>query len=276
MTAIFRQPAHTNTIVQLFYLPIAGLIEAFARTRQSALENIFDGEGKQHSMSTHIGHNLQLLLRSLREGKLPRNLPWSDVVELIGQIGEVQPHGGDEFAFVVGTQRAFFKRPHTHDLDVEVVARLRRFLHEAGFQQSTVETPAPRRTVVVIDHRSARLYTNVDDSQPEDKTTVRPYDPFGFQRHLIHRKEAHYQGERVPEELSFYEEVAKDLAHADEIIVIGHATGTSSAGDFLLEYLKKRHSTIANRVIAVERVDLSALTDPEIEQLAKQHMPIRS
>ena len=233
-------------------------------------------KGRDIQMNTHIRHDAQVLLRSLLDGKLPRNLPWSDVVELIGQIGVVQPHGHDEFAFVVGTERAFFKRPHTHDLEVEEVARLRRFLHEAGLQASTAEPNAPRRTVVVIDHHSARLYRNMDDSQPEDKTTVRPYDPFGFHRHLIHRKEAHYQGERVPEEPSFYEEVAKDLAHADEIVVLEHATGTSSAGAFLLEFLKKHYPMIANRIIATERVDLPALTEPEIEQLAKQHMAIRS
>ena len=227
-------------------------------------------------MNTHIRHDLQVLLRSLLDGKLPRNLPWSDVLDLIGQIGEVQPHGHDEFAFVVGTQRAFFKRPHGHDLEVEEVARLRKFLREAGLQGPAAEPHAHRRTVVVIDHHSARLYENIDDSRPEDKTTVRPYDPFGFHRHLIHRKEAHYQGERVPEESSFYEEVAKDLAHADEIIVVGHGTGKSSAADFLLEYLKKHHPTVATRVIAAEMVDLSALTEGEIERLAKQHMSTRS
>ena len=237
-------------------------------------------------MTTHVRHDLQVLLRNLVDGKLPRNLPWSDVVELIGQIGEVQPHGGDEFAFVVGTQRAFFKRPHTHDLEVEEVARLRRFLHEAGLheakqqgsgpQESTLKPHALRRTVVVIDHHSARLYRNVDDSRPEDKTTVKPYDPFGFQRHLIHRKEAYYAGERVPEEHSFYEEVANDLANAGEIVIVGHATGTSSAADFLLEYLKKRHPATANRIIATEKVDFSALTDREIDQLAEQHLANRS
>jgi|SRR5579863_256621 len=265
-----------DTMVQLLYLGAVGLIairrDAVDRVQKSFLKD----EGTRHSMNTHIRHDLQVLLRSLLNGKLPRNLPWSDVVELIGQIGEVQPHGGVEFAFVVGTQRAFFKRPHTHDLEVEEVARLRRFLHEAGVQESTVETDAHRRTVVVIDHHSARLYQEMDDSHPEDKTTVRPYDPFGFHRHLIHRKEAHYQGERVPEESSFYEEIAKDLVHADEIIVIGHAIGTSSAADFLLEYLKKHHPTIASRIIAAEKADLSALTDPEIEELVKQHMSVRS
>jgi len=89
---------------------------------------------------------------------------------------------------------------------------------------------------------------------------------------LIHRKEAHYSGERVPEEDSFYEEVAKDITPANEIVVIGHATGKSNAGEFLKEYLKTHHPDISRRVIATESADLSAVTEPEIEALAKRHM----
>ena len=43
----------------------------------------------------------------------------------------VQPHGNDEFAFVVGSQRSFFKRPSTHNLEVDEISRLRIFLREA-------------------------------------------------------------------------------------------------------------------------------------------------
>ena len=88
----------------------------------------------------------------------------------------------------------------------------------------------------------------------------------------IHRKEAHYQGEPVPEEDSFYEEIAKDITPANEIVLIGHATGKSNAADFLQEYLKTHHPDISRRVIATERADLSAVTEPEIEALAKRHM----
>jgi len=101
---------------------------------------------------------------------------------------------------------------------------------------------------------------------------VRPYDPFGFHHHLIHKKEAHYKGERVPEEKTFYEEVAQDLVHANEIVLIGHGTGTSSAVEHLAEYLKAHHHEIAQHVIATETADLSALTEPEIEAIAKRHM----
>jgi hypothetical protein len=59
---------------------------------------------------------------------------------------------------------------------------------------------------------------------------------------------------------------------ANEIVLIGHGTGKSNAAEFLMTYLKTHHSAIAQRVRGVEMADLSALTDPEIEAIAKKHM----
>ena len=151
---------------------------------------------------------------------------------------------------------------------MEEVSRLRKFLQEAGLGKHIEEPAKPPRTIVVIDHHAAHVYQDFGGNRPADAHKVRPYDPFNFHHHLIHRKEAHYRGERVPEEHSFYEKVAKDLTPANEIVLIGHATGTSNAADFLKEY----HPDIFRKVIATESADLSAVTEPEIEALAKRHM----
>ena len=58
-----------------------------------------------------MSKHLELLYQNLLNGKLPHNLNWSEAVELIEQLGEVQPLGDDEFAFRVGGQRVFFKKP---------------------------------------------------------------------------------------------------------------------------------------------------------------------
>lgn len=223
-------------------------------------------------MNTHLDPKHELLLESLLAGSLPRNVHWSDVVELIGKVGEIEPHGGAEFAFIVGSQRAFFKRPSTHSLEEREVSRLRRFLREADLSAAPNKPVAPIRSIVVIDHHLARVYRDVNGNQGQSEDTASPYDPHGFHRHLIHRKETHYQGQRVPEEPSFYEEIAKDLLPSQEIVLIGHGTGKSSALEFLAEYLKKHHAMLYRRVIATEVVDLSALTEPEIEAIAKRHM----
>jgi hypothetical protein len=217
-------------------------------------------------------HELETLHQSLLNGKLPRNLHWAQAVELIEHLGKVEPHGGDEFTFTVGTERAFFKRPHTSELGVEEVSRLRKFLKDAGPEKSPPVAGQPCRMVVVIDHHAAHIYQDFNESRPEDEVTVKPYDPHGFHHHLVHRKEAHYRGEHVPEEANFYEQVAKDLVPANEIVLIGHGTGKSSAVDHLVEYLKTHHAEISHHVIATETADLSALTEPEIEAIAKRHM----
>jgi len=223
-------------------------------------------------MDTLIRHDHEELLESLVGGKLPRNLSWDALTDLIGQIGTVQTHGNDEFTFVVGSQRAFFKRPGSHNLEVEEISRLRKFLKAAGVLGKAAKAHQSGRMVVVVDHHAAHLYQDQGDSVPEDEVTVKPYDPFGFQHHLIHRKEAHFQGDRTPEDTSFYEEIAQDLVHAEAIILIGHATGKSSAENFLAEYLKTHHPETFKRIIAIETADLSALTEPEIEEIAKKHI----
>ena len=223
-------------------------------------------------MNSHMRHDHEELLQSLVGGRLPRTLTWTALVDLIGQIGEVQPHGNDEYAFVVGSQRAFFKRPSDHNLDVEEISRLRKFLKEAGVLGKAAKAHQLGRLVVVIDHHAAHIYHDQGGSVPEDELTVKPYDPFGFHHHLIHRKEAHYLGDHVPEDDTFYEEIATELVHAEAIILIGHAKGKSSAMDYLSEYLKSHHPETFKRIIATETADLSALTEPEIEAIAKRHI----
>lgn len=197
---------------------------------------------------------------------------WSDVVDLIGHLGQVQAHGGDEFAFVVGTRREVFKRPHTPEIGVEEVSRLRKFLKLAGSELPAPKFDQPRRIVVVIDHHAAHIFRDLGENGPQDAATIRPYDPYHYHRHLVHRREAHYEGDRVPEETSFYEEVAAALVSADEIVLVGHGSGKSSAVSVLKEFLSKHHVDISKRVKATEIIDLSAVTEPEIETIAKRHM----
>jgi hypothetical protein len=223
-------------------------------------------------VSEHLHHRLAVLHQALLHGKLPRNLHWTDALELVEHLGEVQSTVGGEFAFVVGTQRELFKRPHTSEFGVEEVSRLRRFLKGAASELPSNAPVQAGRMVVVIDHHAAHIFRDLGGSRPQNEVTIEPYDPHHFHHHLVHRKEAHYQGDRVPEETSFYEEVAKALVPATEIVLIGHGTGKSSAVAVLVAYLKKHHPEVSRRVMATETTDLSALTEPEVEAIAKRHM----
>jgi hypothetical protein len=221
---------------------------------------------------TNNHQKLAALHETLLHGRLPRNLHWSETLELIASIGRVEPTNGTEVAFVVGTQREFFKRPHGSELGVEEVSRLRRFLKAATVEPTPAESVAPGRMVVVIDHHAAHIYSDSSGSEPKEVSTIEPYDPHHFHHHLVHRKEAHYRGDRVPEESSFYEEVAKALIPAREIVLIGHGTGKSSAVEALVEHLKHHRPDVLRHVVATDTADLSALTAADIEAIARRHM----
>jgi hypothetical protein len=221
-------------------------------------------------MSEHLHHKLAILHQNLLHGKLPRSMRWVDAVELVEHLGQVQSQGGEEFTFSIGTERELFRRPRSADLGIDEVSRLRKFLKTASGKSAESQAIQSPKTVVVIDHHSAHVFQDVNLNRPQSEVAVKPYDPHHFRHHLIHRKEAHYEGDRVPEETSFYREIAEALAPAKEIILIGHGAGKSSGVDVLVDYLKKHHADIAERVEATQIADLSALTQPQIEALARK------
>jgi hypothetical protein len=228
-------------------------------------------------MSEHLHHKLDVLRQNLLHGKLPRSVRWDEALELVGHLGHVEAHGGEEFAFVVGAHRELFKRPHGQDLGIDEVSRLRKFLKVAGTESADDEPAGAEHagastTVVVIDHHAAHIYRDANGGGGQPGVEIKPYDPHHFHHHLIHRKEAHYQGDRVPEESSFYEEIAQALVSAPALVLVGHGVGKSSAVDVLLSHLKAHHPGLAQRVKAVEVVDLSALSEPQIEAMVRRKL----
>jgi hypothetical protein len=126
--------------------------------------------------------------------------------------------------------------------------------------------------VVLIDHRHARFFEAADGTRRlEERGQLEPKDPHGFLRHLEHRKEADYKGQRTPEADEFYERVAQRLKTAAPIVLIGEGTGTSSALVHLRGYLKEKHKEIDEHVVGAERADLSHIDLGEIEQIARRY-----
>lgn len=109
-----------------------------------------------------------------------------------------------------------------------------------------------RNLLITIDHHEARLYRCEDKGSHAQ--VIRPHDPHHIRSHLTHRN-TNYAGQRAPEDPAFYKAVAAALRPADQILIIGHATGHSSAKLVLLKYLANHHQSLLERVIGVESVD---------------------
>lgn len=223
-------------------------------------------------MTEHLHHKLAVLQQNLLHGKLPRDLAWEDAVSLVAHLGHVESHVGEELTFVIGDERALFRKPQSGELDTGETSRLRKLLKSADAATVATEQVQPCRMIVVVDHHVAHVYRDLNGSRPRETATIEPSDPHHYHHHLVHKKEAHYQGDRVPEDHAFCADIAKALAPANEIVVIGHGVGKSNAAAVLMEYLKSHAPQTAKLVKAVEVADLSALTEPQIEAIAKRHM----
>jgi hypothetical protein len=127
-------------------------------------------------------------------------------------------------------------------------------------------------TVVLLDHHGARFFEAADGGRRlEERSHLEPDDPHGFLRHLEHRKEAAYKGQRVPEADEYYERISERLKASAPIVLIGAATGASSALVYLRSYLAEKHKEIDQHVVGAAHADLSQVTLGDIEQIARRY-----
>jgi hypothetical protein len=206
---------------------------------------------------------------------LPRNLEWNDVVSLIENLGSVVDRHDGKYDFRIGTASAVFRRPHGKDIDVAQVEELRTFLAQAGIgpKSSTGTIGAPiDYTAVLIDHHSARFFEPVPGQKHVvERDHIEPYDPHGFRRHLEHREDLDLAGEREPESTEYYERIAQRLKGARTVVLLGDATGTSSALNFFRQYLEKRHKDVYAHVAGTAQVDISSADLADIEHIAERY-----
>jgi len=111
---------------------------------------------------------------------------------------------------------------------------------------------------VWIDHREARL-VSFSDSAAEQQVL----HAHGGGERLHHRAGPGNDG-RAPDLRRFYDEVARHLAEAGEILV----TGPGTAKTELIHHLEQKHPAVARRVVKVETLDHP--TDGQLLALARR------
>ena len=228
----------------------------------------------EERVALHGAHHRTL--EALFRHPTAHNLEWMDVVALIEKIGAVQQKADNKFAFDVGREHYLMHKPHSKDLTSSEVVDLRHFLQRAGWSPESSSQPAARpgpaalSLMVVVDHHGARIYRIDVASADASKHEIRPYDPHHFLHHLTHKGESREQGQRAPENTDFYKSIADALTAGGRIVVVGHGTGKSNAAEHLTEYLRTHHPETYQRVVREIDADLSAVTTPQLLELAEQ------
>jgi hypothetical protein len=226
----------------------------------------------QLSLTGHHRRTLDAIFRH----PSAHNLEWSDVVGLIGAIGDSHEQTNDKFVFEVAGERHMMRKPHTKDLTGDEVIALRHFLTQAGCSpehpSGTVGDPDPAAPslLIVVDHHGTKIFHVDVTSDDASEHVIKPYDPHHFLHHLTHKDQSRERGQRAPEEPAYYESIADAVALGGKIVVVGHAEGKSNAAHHLTEYLRSHHPETYQRVVAETVRDLSAITTPQLLDIARK------
>jgi hypothetical protein len=224
-------------------------------------------------MDTTLSGSHQKTYQHIFQHPMPHNLEWREVWAMLGSMKDataIEEHSG-ELKVTRNGQMLILHRPRGKDLtDKKELMQIRHFLERSG-----VPLAAPAATgthlLVVIDHRQARIYSTEAHGAIAQKLT--PYDPLGFGRDL-HYNQDDSNGQRKPELKSFYEAVTKTLGNAEQIVLFGTGTGSSSAMEHLLAELKSNHKDIAARVVSSLAIDEHHLSEDQL--LAKARALFKS
>jgi hypothetical protein len=219
-------------------------------------------------METQLNGSHRNTYDAIFQHPIARNLPWRDVKSLLGALpGVVQEEREGTLKVTRSGRTVVLHEPARKNIaDVQELMNLRRFLEHS-------DAPSPESAVqgmhllVVIDHREARIYrAELHGSVPQ---RIVPYDPQGTGRYL-HYVGDDSNGQRKPEQKSFYEAIAKAIQGADEVLLFGSGTGSSSAMEQLLAELKHRHANLAGRIVGTIKVDEQHLTENQILAKARE------
>ncbi|WP_375456598.1 hypothetical protein [uncultured Methylobacterium sp.] len=199
------------------------------------------------------------------------------MVAFIGRVGSAEEKRDDKWGFTLAGRTATFLRPRDKDMDPREVERLRNLMEEAGLSAHSTEMMLPSRVaaesdaLMVVDHHEARIY-RLDPETFGGATvaTLRPYNPQGHIHHLAHKEAGNFRGQRVPEDVGFYEGIIMTVRDAPRIAIVGHGTGKSSAMSVLSRRLNEHHADTGKRVVATTNVDLSAATDGQVLALGRE------
>ncbi|MEM9256387.1 MAG: hypothetical protein AAGA91_13145 [Pseudomonadota bacterium] len=109
-----------------------------------------------------------------------------------------------------------------------------------------------QRKAVVINHHEAHIY---DIAEGSEDYQVKPSKRHHFPHEHLKQKHSSYAGQRVPEDHVFFESVCGAVKDADEILLVSHGKGKSSAGLMLMKYIGKHHHDLLANIVGFESLN---------------------
>lgn len=218
----------------------------------------------------HLNGHHSKTLAAIYSHPAPHNIEWHDVLSLLNCLGTATPRHGGGYTVVIGDEQVMLAHPHGHDLGDDEMRQLRTFLTKAGLSPDGQADAHPAALpnhwgIVMIDHHQARLFSpGSKGGDHAELHIIRPNDDDGSRTRIDHKQgNDDHDGGRASEDDGYYHRIVTELAAAERVVVFSDGKGRSSAGEYLIDYVKKHDPALAARIIASEKVDISQTSDNE-------------
>ncbi len=165
---------------------------------------------------------------------------------------------------------------HQPDLDADAVMRVRHFLQEAGVTPTHPEADAPsprgdqaHRLVLHLDHRRTDVFRL--EGEEVEHAVLQPHGIWGTDQSLTHRHDRDQAGQRAAIDSDYLARITEAMTAADAVLLLGHGTGESDMRQVLLHYLETHRRDLVERIVGVETLDDSGLSDEQLLAVAREH-----
>lgn len=200
------------------------------------------------------------LLSELSAHPIAHNIEWSELIPALSSIGLIHTEKNGKYHFERHGHSIIFEHSHHKVLDLEEVLKLRHFLLVSA--TSITDNDAEGGVIVAIDYHRAFICHN-----PGEDTESRLYVHANLQK----SRKLHVRPTSLPFNDShptvdgeYFGTVIKEIMNSSRIVILGHGTSSSNASVPLLHLMDEKYPSLVNRVVAVMRCDLEAMTDEEL------------
>lgn len=207
------------------------------------------------------------VLSELYAHPIAHNIEWFELIPALSSVGVEHEEAGGNHHFTRNGHTVVFEYASHDTLDEEEIMKLRHFLHVSALPKDEQQHEA-RDAVVAIDFHAAVVFYN-PGAAAEARTELHANLTKGRKIHT-HPTHSPYHDERPIIDSEYYTAIIKELESARRIVVLSHGTGSSSAASQLMAKIRELRPELGQRIVAIQRCDLNAMTEPQMVALGKK------
>lgn len=211
------------------------------------------------------------VLSELYAHPIAHNIKWLELIPALSSVGLMHEEKNGSHHFTRNGHTVVFEFSNGETLSEDEILKLRHSLYSSIAPEDET-TDLTKDVIVAISYHQAVIFYNpgeATESRQEEHADLR-------KSRVLHKRPTAppYSNVGPIFDDDFYEAVIKDLIGARRIVVLSHGKGSSNAASQLMLQIHQKRPELSQRIAAVQRCDLEAMTEPQIIGLGKKLLGI--